>query len=375
MVLLSFLLGAAVIYLLQDILYQKFWNRNLELAVNLSANAAFEGDTLELTEMITNRKVMPLPVVKVRFAADASLYFIDQENASVSDQYYRTDLMSVMMYQRLTRRLNFICTKRGFYTFSELSIAGSNLFLAQEYITEFPDYPTLYVYPKQVDSEKLVPVFKKLSGEVLCKRHMIEDPFEFRAVREYQQYDSMNTVNWNASAKTGELKVNANDYTVTRQMHIFLDLEDTTLRKQDALGEEAIRIAAAIAGRMLDLGVSLCISTNAKESGNPEVLTLSSGSGRNHHRSALEMMARIDMKQSMPAFLPLYREKMIQAAKQEYCVVISYYQREDLQETILEMKQDGAELLWVVPFNSEVLYQVEGELRNIAYPWEVKDES
>ena len=38
----------------------------------------------------------------------------------------------------------------------------------------------------------------------------MEDPFEYRGIREYQPYDDMRSVNWKATAKTGDLKVNQN---------------------------------------------------------------------------------------------------------------------------------------------------------------------
>ena len=47
---------------------------------------------MELTEVITNRKKLPLPVLEVGFHTRKELVFRDTENTNVSDYVYKRDI-------------------------------------------------------------------------------------------------------------------------------------------------------------------------------------------------------------------------------------------------------------------------------------------
>ena len=89
-------------------------------------------------------------------------------------------------------------------------------------------------------------ILQWINGEIKSKAHLIEDPFEFRGIREYQPYDSMKSINWKATAKTGELRVNMRDFTSQKVVRIFLNLEDTGIIKRTEACEAAIKVAAGL---------------------------------------------------------------------------------------------------------------------------------
>ena len=64
-------------------------------------------------EVVENKKALPLPVLGVKFQVARALHFAKDPNAGVSDFYYRSDVFSVMMFQKITRSLPFLATKRG----------------------------------------------------------------------------------------------------------------------------------------------------------------------------------------------------------------------------------------------------------------------
>lgn len=375
MEILAFIIGAYLIYIAQNVLYRRFWNKGLNVFINVSSHDAFEGETLTLTETITNRKLLPLPSLKVKFMTSATLLFDSKENASITDHYYRTDLFSIMMYQELTRKLQFVCSHRGYYSFSSLTVICSNLLYTSELVKDFPCDHYLYVYPKQIKTEKLLPVFRKMFGPVLTKRYINEDPFEFRSIREYNAFDSIRTVNWKASAKTGELKVNTHEYTSSQQFRIFLNLEAAKLRKQNDLLEESIRIASSIAAASIEKGISISLSSNALEHNTPIVLTLPEGSGKSHLKSCNELLSRIDTSLEMPDFLSTCEDELLTASENDYCIIISTYQREDLQNVLRQLKHLRRDFLWIVPVNAEIAYEVHDDLMEEAVKWEVTYEN
>ena len=68
--LLLLLAGAGFFYLLQHIIYRKYWNAGLAITVNFEARSSYEGDFSYLREEITNDKPLPLPALEVNLAMD-----------------------------------------------------------------------------------------------------------------------------------------------------------------------------------------------------------------------------------------------------------------------------------------------------------------
>lgn len=81
------LAGAGAFYLLQLVIYKKYWNTGLDIMVEFEARSAYEGDISYLREEITNDKFLPLPALEVNLAMDRALKFSGEarENANVTD--------------------------------------------------------------------------------------------------------------------------------------------------------------------------------------------------------------------------------------------------------------------------------------------------
>lgn len=89
--------GAVVVYLLLKRIYQKNWNRHLSCDISFSASNAVCGDTVELVEVVTNYKKLPLPIIHLKFQADNALIFKDgSENTKTTDSTYRDDVFSLL---------------------------------------------------------------------------------------------------------------------------------------------------------------------------------------------------------------------------------------------------------------------------------------
>ena len=132
-------LGALCIYQLQRILYRKYWNKNLTVEIRFTQHAIWEREEGELCETIVNQKWLPLPMLRVKFEADRHLDFMQEGNISVTDRCYKNDIFSVMMYQKIVRRLKFQGIRRGYYTIRQISADSSDLFMDQHLREEIPD--------------------------------------------------------------------------------------------------------------------------------------------------------------------------------------------------------------------------------------------
>lgn len=371
MKIISAVLGAFLLFLLQNYLYRRFWNIKLSVDLSFSDDNAIEGEELILYETVINKKLLPLPILKVKFMTSKYLSFLDTNNSKVTDNYYRNDLLSIMMYQKLTRSLSFLCTHRGYYTISNMDVVCCDMFVSFEAVASYDLAIHLYVYPKPVESSKFEAPFQKMLGTVLTKRYINEDPFEFRSIREYQSYDNLKAVNWKASAKTGFLKVNVNDYTASQQIKILLNLESETIWKHEDILEESIRIAATFASAFIDQGIPTAIYTNARDIITKEVLHVPAGSGTYHVRTLYETLSRIDTAQVMPAFVPTIQEELIHASENDYIIIISSYQKDDLQMLLSSLLPHKTVFSWIIPFNSKVNITAIEELMPYVVPWEL----
>ncbi len=367
------LFGAVMLYHLQNLLYRKFWDKKLSVNISLSKDTAVEGEEVSLIEVITNRKLLPLPILQIKFMTSRSLVFNDMDNSAVSDNYYRNDMVSVMMLQKLTRTLTFVCGNRGYYTINRMDVVCANLFMTHEEVETFELNIQLYVFPKPIDFQKMNIVFSKMLGTVLTRRFINEDPFEFCNIREYQDYDNLKSINWKASAKTDALKVNVHDYTSSQQVIILLNTEPETIWRYDDLTEEGIRIAATLAQTLIGQGIPVSIVTNGKDLITKEILEVPAGSGSNHFRMLQENLARIDLKQEPKPFLPLLQERLEKLTGDEYLILISYNQKEELQQMMLAYQQSKKEFVWIVPVNHEIRITVCDELAGMMIAWEIEE--
>lgn len=347
--------GVLICYALQKFLYCRFWNYALKITLSLSDKQAVEGDRVILWETVENRKLLPLFMIIVKFKTSKYFNFMDKDNSSVSDSYYRKDILSVFALQRITRELPFTCTKRGYYTIDELQYSGSDLFFTKSYINTINCGLNLYVYPRYCECEDLDTAFLTILGEILNRHSLYEDPFEFRGIREYQSFDTMNAVNWKATAKTQELKVNLADHTAKRQLRIFLNLEDeSSTWKYDYLKEESIRIAATLSDRFLRGGIPLTLCSNGKDILENSDLDIPMGTGKQQIRAINEALARIDLSRQPEGFLGLYRNLLESKSREDYTIFISTFKHNDFIQMLLSLLAKKQAFLWICPLDKSM---------------------
>ena len=209
MVVLIMLIGAGLVYWAVGQLYARYWNKGLSVEIRFSSDHAVKGDEIELIETVANRKYLPLPYIYVKFQTDKSLFFLGKDGSNaVSDKAYRNDVFSLMNYQQAVRRIPLRCTKRGIYRIRNVQMVSTGAFMGDVLAAESAQDAVITVYPKTADTDRLAVPFFQMMGTVERNKYLYEDHFMFRGIREYQSYDSMNQVNWTATAKSGQLMVN-----------------------------------------------------------------------------------------------------------------------------------------------------------------------
>ena len=301
MVILSMALLIGLLLYLQRLVYRRFWDTGLGMRLSFSAREAYEGEQLELLEELTNAKPLPLPWVNAKFQLSRNLIFAGAENYKVSDYYYQNDLFSIGMYQKITRRQNFVCGRRGYYSIKSMDLGSSSILITDKLIKHIDCSAVLTVLPRPAPFAMMEPVFRQLQGEIEIRRFINLDPFSFRGVREYDPRDDFRLINFTATAKTGELIVNVHSATSAQELIILLNVEPYSEYQSEHVIEEGIRIAASAAEHFCAMGISVSLITNGRDISTGTEQRVPPGSGAAHAYKILENLARIDLQSGQDA--------------------------------------------------------------------------
>ncbi|MBO4412042.1 MAG: DUF58 domain-containing protein [Lachnospiraceae bacterium] len=349
MIIIIILLGILALYFLQRLLYTKLWNNGLDIRIEFEDKANYEGEMSSMTETVTNRNFLPLPFLHAKFEVGAGLDFQDKENLKTSDKNYRNDIFAILFYQRIRRRLPFVCKKRGYYYIERANLQGTDLFYSALLLQDYPQNVGFYVYPKRLDISSLDQPLRKMIGEVTCRTFLYPDPFEFKGLRDYTISDPMKTINWKASAKTGDLMVNLYDSTTTRRIVILLDFEDDLLVRHFPLYEESIRLAAAIASKMLAEGFPVKIISNGFDCQTKEPMPDLFARGVAEAEDISRLLSRIDLNQKSPEFAPVIRKQTEDPDfRSAGYILITPCMKKNVQESMVRLSEE-ASCLYITP--------------------------
>lgn len=284
---------AWLLWFLSGIFLKKFWEKGLKVSLSFTENGVVEGQQAALKEIITNNKFLPLPILHVKFQMGRELVFTDSNNFKITDHNYRSDIFSCMPWQEIRRTLTFTCTKRGYYSIHQADLISYDLFLFSRFVTHRPVDTAMYVYPAPIAPLGLDLPLRELLGQVLLRRALLRDPFEMQSIRPYQSFDTYRDINWKATARTGNLKVNVYAPTSSWQVTFLLDISSDLVRKDHGLTEEAIRLCGSMASQLLERGIPVSIRTNGIDCLSHKPGFLKNGAGPEHLRSVMELLARI----------------------------------------------------------------------------------
>lgn len=354
-----FLLAFLLLVILWNLYYATHWNKNLTVTLTFCQSFVYAGEQAKMTERIENRKNMMLPVLEVAFHMDKKLSFHDCENTSVSDYAYKRDIFALLGNQRITRTLTLDCNQRGYYRIDTSYLTSFSMLHRRRFSIECPADTELYVYAAKTNVTDILVFCERLMGNIQCARRLYEDPFAFSSIREYTVTDPMNTINWKASARTGDLMVNTFESTLTQKVMLYLDLEDRGILKYEHLIEDSISVAAALARKFISRGMEVGICANAE--GN----IIEPASGKRHLANIEQMLAKCNSDDSIIPFttflkmLPSWQNSSSLASQNTlsadsmtdvFNIFISKNAVQN-QAAIEQFADSRQQVVWVVPYS------------------------
>lgn len=340
---------AFLLFLLQVKIYRTLWDKHLFVSIDFSKTVLTEGDEGQIVEVIENKKRLPLPMVKVQFQTSRNLQFKNKKTTKNSDKYYRSDIFQIGGGERITRTLPFIARKRGYYQIKSINMVASDLFFTKEFFKTVETDKSLYVYPKCYDSDQFQDALQKLNGDIVVKRHLLEDPFTYRGIREYQPGDELRSINWRATAKASKLMINQRNYTSSPKIHLYVNTEDSGILKRDLELEASIQMLMGLATTFLKQGIQVACYSNGRDILTNETTILEAGAGIRQLDAIGKAFARLDTAQKPASFNQFWESAHASEADEQFHIFISINDYPDFLEVLDTCKEKKIPYIWICP--------------------------
>ncbi|QJD86161.1 DUF58 domain-containing protein [Cohnella herbarum] len=290
-----------LLYLIQRFVYSMFGLKAVTYDRTFSSSRIYAGQTVVMQETIANRKRLPLPWLRVESLLPAQLVFKNREAHMAinrGDQLQNhASVFSIPSYTEIVRKHEIVCPQRGRYRIASFTLAlGDVVGVSGKSVTQAADCE-IVVYPRlkelsdfPLDARKFLQSVRSMISPIM------EDHYYVAGIRPYRQGDSFRMVNWNATAKSGELLVHKresmqdNDLTIILNAEL-LDSAHNVRISRDSF-EEALSYAASAAQYMISGGGKAGLIYNGMVEGNAgTVFRAPTKSGAAHMNTLLEAMA------------------------------------------------------------------------------------
>lgn len=343
-----FLFVAVIVVIVQGWLFRKYGARKLGYERYFSVRACFPGDEIEMVERISNRKLLPVPWLRLESLIHVNLKFEQQFNLDISGgthfQNHRS-FFALMPYTQITRRHRVTCLQRGCYRLSSAALTSGDMLGLYKSSKQLTLSAELLVYPKPAALEPFELPSHSWQGDVTVRRWIVDDPFMIAGVREYRSGDPLKGINWKATARSGRLQVQQHDYTAEHRLLVYFNVEDHEKMWNQVnnveLMEKGISYAAAFAQLGIDRGMETGFGTNAYSIDEPkEPVRVEPMSGQGQLELLLETMAKLIVARSIPfdTFLEQEVERMVSGMD---ILIISPYVSDKMRIQIERLQSGG----------------------------------
>lgn len=348
MEILIILITVLLIYKLQYIIYARNSFKNLSIDFKFQDEYIFEGEKTVLKETLINRKIIPLMWLRVQYMVSSKLEYDEDSNKTPKeDMNHKSEELCLLAYEKLERSHEITARKRGYFEISNMEIITADMMVTNKFYLKKNINQHLYVFPALIDNNNFKIQFQKLFGDVVIKRHMVTDPCEQKGIRDYNTYDNMKTINWSATARTGDLKVNVFNYTSSQEVLIFLSTQKENSWVPDEVMEECIRMANTFYSNFYDMGIKTSFITD--DSDENEKCIEFHDAGSNDFIEFSKILSKINITQFNENNISNHIENEISKDnKNPLWIVITNSTRTCIKDSIRKAQHNGFDVRWIV---------------------------
>ena len=298
---IALILILAVCLSIQSWVFGRFSLDKLEYGCSFSVKEAHEGDNIYLVETIYNKKLLPLPWLKVDIHSSRWLDFAGTCSVIHQDSRRVTSSFVLKGYQKITRKWKLKCLKRGVFTTENVTLVSGDLLNLRTGSIPVRVDASIIVYPEAIDLEEMFVPVNYLQSDNIVKRWIIDDPFIVSGAREYMPGDSLSRIHWPATARERRLMVRKNDFTSQLGVTVLLNIQSQLYEYTDVVNKTAaevgIKAAATIIDRSLAAGAPVRLGTNGCTHGNADKMIFTGeAADRDHIAGLLKILASLALK-------------------------------------------------------------------------------
>lgn len=350
------LLIAGVLTVLQVLLFRYAGHKGIEVDRRFSRVRLTEGEETEMVETIENRRILPVPWLRIETRMPGELLFGKQENLEIGAQRYHRSVFFMGPWQRVRRVHKVRAMHRGVYSFNSYAMTVGDLLGMSQSTVERSMNRQLIVYPKLLPRSEVQLPASRWQGESIVRRYIHPDLFLYNGIRDYHPGDAIRDVHWGAYARTGELKVKQHDFTAASRLIVLLNVVprenqwDRADERDQALIEHAIRYAASMMCYALEDGLEVGFGSNGYAKPYEEsTVYLPPASGAQQSELLLEVCARLVIRRVRPFHVFMSEMPMPQDAD---IVILSGYENQLMQVQMEQLRARG-NTVCVIPIGKE----------------------
>lgn len=236
-------------------LWNRFSLRRLEYRRLFSENRVFVGESVEMTLQVSNRKILPVPWLRIEDEFPKEVTCLEDESVGpLPVSNLLVNALSLRWYERVSWRYRLRCDNRGYHPFGPASIHAGDLFGLFSQDERRLARDALIVYPQIRPLEEFGLPLKEPFGEIKAQLRIFEDPSRTIGVREYGPGDEFKRIHWKATARRQELQVKVYEPTTTTQLVIVANLATLPKHWQGIIPERlehTLSLAASLASHTI----------------------------------------------------------------------------------------------------------------------------
>jgi uncharacterized protein (DUF58 family) len=360
------LIITVALFLLQHQLFARWGFRGLRIERTFSTTHCHAGDDIVMIETIVNRKLAPIPWLRLESTIHAGLHFAKISNLAVSSgalfQNHRS-LFSLMPYTRIVRRHGVHCSKRGWYKLETVAASMGDLVGVQAASAIHRMQLELLVYPRLVSRDEIPLLSSRWQGDITVKRWIMPDPFLVSGAREYRFGDTMNSIHWKATARSQKLQVYNRDFTADPRLLLAVNTQITETMwdavTDPELVEKALSYAATLAEYAVSQGIPVGFGYNGSLQGQPGVpVYLAPEGGWPHLEHLFETMAKLAISCSR-SFEDFLNHGIEQEGTAMDIILLTSFVSKGIEESIMRLESLGHSV-FIIPLQHDLL-ELNGE--------------
>ncbi len=232
--------------------WARYLFRRVRVRTAVSQPFAFQGESVELTFELENRKFLPLPWFDLHLTLSEELEVqgetLTESSATGMAAIVRRGALG--WYERRRWRARVSATERGQFQVGPAQIHSADLLGIFPRFHETAESASFIAYPRVFALDDLGFPADRPLGEAKGRNRIFEDPLRIAGLRDYEPGDSLRRIDWKATARRGDLQSRVYEPSAVQHLYVLLNIDTFSHSWEGYLKEDlerTVSLAASLA--------------------------------------------------------------------------------------------------------------------------------